>query len=128
MADPTHMREVVDRYLAAHTAGDLDGICTLFAPDAQVWDPVDQPPHVGADAVRSFFEGTHSLADSLVLTLGGPIRCAGPYAAFPMTARSTIGDLVMDVDIIDVFTFGDDGLVVDMKAYWNLADARTVEA
>jgi len=122
------MHSTVDRYLAAHTAGDIDGIVALFVPSASVWDPADQPAHVGEAAVRAFFTGAHDLADSLELVRTGPIRCAGNFAAFPMTAKAVIGELIVGTDIIDVFTFGDDGLIVDMKAFWNLADGRTLGA
>jgi steroid delta-isomerase len=46
----------------------------------------------------------------------------------PLQARSHIGGSVYEVDIIDVFTFGDDGLITDMRAYWTAADIRVVEA
>ena len=45
------------------------------------------------------------------MTLDGPVRCCGEFAAFPMTARAVMGDLVTEIDIIDVFTFDDAGLV-----------------
>ena len=118
------MKSAVESYLSRHSAGDVDGVVALFAENATAWDPVDSDPHVGAEAVRAFFAGTHDMVDSLTLTSTGPIRCAGNFAAFPMTARSVMGDFVLDIDIIDVMTFDDDGLISEMKAYWNMADAR----
>lgn len=119
-----HMKQAVQSYVDRHSAGDIDGIVALFADNATAWDPVDSDPHVGIDAVRSFFEGTHKMADRLTLTITGPVRCAGNFAAFPMTARTEIGDFRLELDIIDVMTFDDDGKIVEMKAYWNMADAR----
>ena len=109
-----------------HSAGDVDGIMALYADNATAWDPVDADPHVGAEAVRAFFAGTHEMVDSLTLTSTGPIRCAGNFAAFPMTALSVMGDFKLEIDIIDVMTFDDDGKIVEMKAYWNMADSRRV--
>ena len=43
-----------------------------------------------------------------------------------MTARAVMGDLVTEIDIIDVFTFDDAGLVTEMRAYWSGSDLRVV--
>ncbi|MEZ5321175.1 MAG: hypothetical protein R2698_03665 [Microthrixaceae bacterium] len=43
-----------------------------------------------------------------------------------MTARSVVGDIVMEVDIIDTFVFDHDGLITEMRAYWSMDDARTL--
>lgn len=118
------MKDAVAAYLDRHSAGDVDGVVALFADDATVWDPVDADPHVGGEAVRAFFTGTHEMVDRLTLTATGPVRCAGAFAAFPMTARSEVGDLTLEIDIIDVMTFDAEGKIVEMKAYWNMADAR----
>ena len=121
------MKATVERYLAAHSAGDVDGVVAVFAPDAVVADPVDQPSHVGRDAVRAFFAGTHEFVESMELRRTGPIRAVGSWAAVPFQAVSTVGGSKVVVDIIDVFTFGEDGLVVDMQAYWSSADIRPYE-
>jgi hypothetical protein len=41
-----------------------------------------------------------------------------------MTARSVIGGSALEIDIIDVMTFDEDGKISEMKAYWNMGDAR----
>ena len=124
---PEHMRSVVDRYTAAHSAGDVDAVAALFAADAVVADPVDQPAHHGRDAVRAFFAGTHEMADSMELSATGPVRAVGNWAAVPLMAVTTIGDMRLRIDIIDVFTFDSDGLISDMKAYGTASDIRPYE-
>jgi steroid delta-isomerase len=119
MTTPDQARATVERYLDRHTAGDIDGILSCFAADAVAEDPVGTPPHVGTDALRAFFEGSHQLCDRLELELTGPIRTPVPWAAFPMRAHSHIGDDVITVDIIDVMRFDDEGRIVEMKAYWS---------
>lgn len=119
-----HMRDVVSRYTTAHTAGDVDAVAALFADDAVLADPVDQPEHVGRDAVRAFFAGTHDMLDAMDLHATGPVRAVGNWAAVPLEAVTTMGDTRLAVDIIDVFTFDDDGLIADMRAYWTAADIR----
>lgn len=124
MTDAAHMKTAVESYVSRHSAGDIDGIVELFAADAKAWDPVDAAPHVGTEAVRAFFSGTHEMVDSLTLSLTGPIRCCGDFAAFPMTVRTVMGDMTLEIDIIDVMTFDDDGRFSEMKAYWSMDDAR----
>ena len=124
MSDAATRKAAVEQYVAAHTAGDIDGIVSIFAPDARVEDPVGSDPHVGTDALRAFFVGTHQLADSFELVLTGPVRVVADHAAFPMQVRTKVGDMSIEIDIIDVFTFDDTDRVVDMKAYWSMEDAR----
>jgi len=119
-----HMKATIATYLDRHSAGDIDGIVALFAPDAVAWDPVDADPHVGADAVRAFFSGTHGMVDSITLTATGPVRCAGEFAAFPMTVRTVMGEMTLEIDIIDVMTFDSAGKISEMRAYWDMDDAR----
>lgn len=116
------IKSAVTAYAAAHTRGDIDGIVALFADDAVIADPVDQPPHVGAEAVRAFFAGTHEMADSLELTITGPIRAVDTFAAVPLRAVTAMGESKFGIDIIDVFTFNEDGKITDMKAYWSGRD------
>jgi len=92
-----------------------------------VADPIHEPAPVGTDSIRAFFTGTHQLADSLDLQLTGPVRAVDRFVAFPMRAVSTIGEMKVAVDIIDVMTFRDDGLIGDMKAYWDPAAITPVD-
>jgi steroid delta-isomerase len=127
MPTSQEMIDTVQRYAAAHTAGDIDAIARIFAEDAVVADPVHQPVHEGREAIRAFFAGTHEISDSLDLQVTGPVRAVDSFAAVPLRAVSTIGGSKVAVDIIDVFTFGDDGLVTDMKAYWDPATITPVD-
>lgn len=126
MPDAATIRATVETYTRCHSAGDIDGIIACFAPGAIAEDPVGSGRHEGIDALRAFFEGTHQMAESLELNLTGPIRVAGNRAAFPMTVTTHIGDMTMELDIIDTMLFDDDGKVLEMFAYWSFDDARTL--
>ena len=117
----------VEAYAAAQTSGDVDAVVALFAPDAVVADPVHEPAHVGREAIHTFFSGTRDMVDSMVLKVTGPIRAVDRYAAVPLRALSDIGGSRVAVDIVDVFTFEDNGLIGDMKAYWDPAGITPVD-
>lgn len=119
VSDPAANSRTVERYLAAHSAGDVDAIVALFTPDAVVADPVNEPEHVGREAVRAFFAGTHEMVDSIELEATGPMRAVDRWVAVPMRAISSIAGSKVAIDIIDVFTFDGDGLIADMRAYWD---------
>lgn len=124
MPSEEHIRSVIESYAAAHSRSDSQAIGQLFAEDAVVTDPVDQPSHVGRDDIVKFFAMTHEIGDGLDLQITGPIRAVGNYGAVPLRAVTTVGDDKFVVDIIDVFTFGDDGLITDMKAYWSSSQVK----
>lgn len=127
MPSTDDMKATVESYAAAHSAGDVDAIAALFAEDAVVADPVDQPAHVGRDAVRAFFAGTHEMADSLELKITGPIRAVDRFAAVPMQAVTSVGGARFAIDIIDLFTFAEDGSIAEMRAFWNAGEIRPLD-
>lgn len=122
--DRDRLVAVVDRYLERMSAGDKEGWLALFADDASVEDPVGTHPHRGRAAIADFWDLVQGLADEVRVVRTGPVRVAGGEAAFPLQARSTIGDTTMVVDIIDLFRFDDEGRIVDLRAYWDPTDLR----
>lgn len=108
--------KAVEKYMATFSAGDVEGICSLYADDATVEDPVGTPVKEGIDAIREFYTGAVTGGTQLGLT--GDVRCAGDSAAFPFEARTERGDISGKVSIIDVFRFNDEGKVIEMRAFW----------
>ena len=45
MISPGELQHVVESYVASLSEGNLDGICSLFAEDATVEDPVGTPAY-----------------------------------------------------------------------------------
>jgi steroid delta-isomerase len=124
MPTTDQMKAAVQAYAAAHTAKDSDAIVALFAPDCVVADPVDRPEMVGREEVRDFFAGTHQMSEGFELKVTGPIRAVDRFAAVPLRAETSMGGNAFAVDIIDLFTFGDDGLITEMRAYWTASDIQ----
>ena len=124
MPDPDHIVRVFEQYTDALTRDDPDAAIALFAADAVVRDPVDGPVLEGATKIREFFAAGKGVLE--YLRLSGPVRIAadGLHAAAPMQARVDFGDGPKLLDTLDVMTFGDDGLVVSMDAYYGPPNLR----
>ena len=116
MPDPKLMEAAVHEYVAAFDAKSPERVAALFAPDANVEDPIGSPVHVGHDAILGFY--TASMQTGAKLKLEGPVRIAGPYAAFAFTVLLNLGGKDMHVDVIDTFKFDDDNKVIEMRAYF----------
>lgn len=116
MPDPVKMEAAVHEYVSAFDAGSPERVAALFAPDANVEDPIGSPAHNGHDAILGFY--TASMQTGAKLKLDGPVRIAGPYAAFAFSVLLNLGGKDMHVDVIDTFKFNDDNKVIEMRAYF----------
>ena len=127
MTDAVTIRATVDRYTSGFGAGDRDAFLANFADDAWIEDPVGTPRLEGKEAIGAFFDQTQGLSDSIELRRTGPVRVAGGEAAFPMQARPVIGGTTFAIDIIDVMTFDEAGIITTMRAFWDPAEMRPAE-
>lgn len=118
MAD---LAEVFRRYAAFVSANDVEGIVSLYAPDASIQIPVGGPVHAGIDRVRAFYRD-NELARKLEIT--GPICLAGREGAVPMCATIARDGELMEVDVIDVAEIDEAGRLVKLRAFFDLAGAR----
>jgi steroid delta-isomerase len=117
MPDPDHVRSVYARYVDLVSAGDANAVAALYAPDATLEDPIGAPLQRGREAIRAFYAKS---AGAVKLALSGPVRVCGREAAAPMLATLGGGDgRRAYIDIIDVMTFGEDGLITSMRAFWS---------
>ena len=59
----------------------------------------------------------------------GPVRTvpAAATAAMPFRSESFFDNRHVTIDIIDVFTFDDEGRITSMKAYFGPANIHSVE-
>lgn len=115
MATPEEKKSAIERYIAFVSAGDVDGVVSLYAEDATLEDPVGSSPVTGHAAIRAFYERATKMGIQLEPT--GPARLAGDEAAFPFRV-TTVGGPKMTIDVIDVFRFDATGKVATMRAYW----------
>ena len=127
MADESVIRETIENYWKAFSAGDRDAWVALFTDNATVEDPVGTPVHRGKDAIGGFFESAHSLADSIELRSLDITAIVGNEAAFAMEIRPNIGGTMFVMEAIDVMTFADDGRITSQRAFWQQEKMRPAD-
>ena len=127
MADESVIRETIENYWKAFTAGDRDAWVALFTDDATVEDPVGTPVHRGKEAIGGFFESAHSLAESIELRSVDITAVCGDQAAFAMEIRPNLGGTVFVMEAIDVMTFADDGRITSQRAFWQQEKMRPAD-
>jgi uncharacterized protein (TIGR02246 family) len=119
------VKEAIERYAAAVSAGDRAGILACFAADAVFVDPYPSPALVGREAIGTFWDN--------VFTMGKPLSFVPEKVAvaadrvafnFTVTLATPDGNRVV-VEGIEVAAIAEDGLIADMTAYWDPTHIRT---
>lgn len=100
-------------YVDAMNAQDAERILSLYHPDAAVFDPVGRPPYEGIASFGPFYRNAMEL--SLHLEIDGEI--VGTYQNTTATAINVTSPLY-EFRMINVMTFDDDGLIIEMRAHW----------
>ena len=107
------LKALVERYLDTVTAGIAADIAALFAEDATVEDPVGGGEvHIGRKAIEGFYKNVEGAELKTELL---SFRAGGHEAAFAFAL--TVGG-AMRIEPIEVMSFGSDGQIVAMRAYW----------
>jgi steroid delta-isomerase len=109
-----HMSAMVQRYVVALNASDLEGIVALYAADATVEDPVGSEPRRGLDAIRAFY--AKALQLPLRVELQGEVRAVANEAAFAFTVSFEHQGRRTTIAPIDHFRFDTAGKIVSMRA------------
>lgn len=117
---PEKIQAVVDAYIAAISAGDVEGVMVLFGDHPTVEDPVGSGVVEGREAVRAFYE--RACAVPMTAFASGPARIAGREVAFPFVLEVADGE--MTIDVIDNFRFDDEGRIAAMRAWWGETNMR----
>ncbi|MEC5214583.1 steroid delta-isomerase [Polaromonas sp. CG_9.5] len=120
MPTPEHMQAVVETYVRALNAADLDAIVALYAEDALVEDPVGSTPKRGLEEIRAFYAG--SLRMKLHVELEGSVRAVANEAAFAFSVSFEVQGRKTTIRPIDVFRFDEAGRIVQMRAFFGPAN------
>ena len=113
------VRAAVDEYVRLVGTGTADEIVALYAEDATVEDPVGSQVRRGHAAIREFYLPLESMEQETRLLVA---RIAGSEAAFHFEIVTRVDGAAYTLSPIDHMVFGEDGLIVTMRAFWGESD------
>jgi len=122
MPTPELVRATVDAYVDAYARNDKAAFLALWAPDGVLEDPVGTPAHQGIEALGAFWDGARELADRIELVPVAVI-VTGDEAAMVFEIHAHIGDGGLLMQAVDVMRVDDDGRLLGVRAYWDMATA-----
>lgn len=115
---PEHMRDTMLSYAELLSAGNVDGIVALFAPNAVLEDPVGSTPVRGLDGLRAFYQsGQEQTGGTLRMRPEGAVRVAGNEAACAMIVDCSMGGERFQVETLDTLVFDDQGRILSLRAH-----------
>jgi steroid Delta-isomerase len=115
------LRARVAEYVDAINSRDPGAIAGQFTPDAVQADPVTNPPNVGRDAIRAFFDAGVAASDDWRFR-AKTVHTCGLHVAIDFEIEVATGGQTMTIDGIEVFAVADDGRFSSAHAYWDDAD------
>ena len=116
--DAQQIRDTLHRYFDYFAEGNVDGIVDLFASDAFIEDPVGTPRVQGHDALRAFYRAGFEHTGGITMKAEGAVRVAGNTGACAALGYCEKANPPFYFETLDVMTFGADGKIVSMLAYW----------
>ena len=125
MPSQAAMKAALQAYVDGLNAGDADAVIALFAPEAEIEDPVGTPPKRGCEIERWFRRAVEMRAR---LELAGPIRGShGGAAAMAFTVTTRFEGQLRATRSIDAVRFDEAGRITRLEGYWGPEDVEVRE-
>ena len=102
---------------------DVDAIASLYAEDAAYRAYAFREPDLGLTGVRRYLRVNFAIEDEIECWFGEPV-VGGHRAAVEWWATWVEGGERLTLAGTTLLRFGDDGLVLDHRDYWNEIDRR----
>ena len=121
------MKAALQAYVDRTNAGDAEGLAALFAEHAVIEDPIGTPAKSKAEFVALMTDG---VALGSRITPVAPIRGShGAEAALVFDVEYTPpGGPRTRIRSLEACTFGEDGLITSLRAYWGPDDIEETGA
>jgi steroid delta-isomerase len=128
----THMRSVLEAYVANIGVNDPDFSARYMATDLTGEDPVGAMNESSGSGGGPIAEVMAGLIDVPFTPhraeLTGPVRFTlGNKAAVPFKLWAQVDGRNISIDIIDVMTFDEDGKICDFRAYWGMDNVTVLD-
>lgn len=118
------MKAVLEAYIEGLNARDADAVLALFAPDAEIEDPVGSRVRRGSE-LDAWFRSAVQVEPHLELE--APIRGShGESAAMAFTVSTQRKNGRFLTRAVDVVHFDDAGRIRRLEGYWGPEDRRRV--
>jgi steroid Delta-isomerase len=125
MATPDQIRAAIDAYVDGYNRADREAVVALFAPDAELIDPVGTPTHKGADGIRSFWDQVRSITEDIKLVPQETVVC-GSEAVMVFVTEARSDGAGMRMTVVDVFEFDVAAKITRLKAYWDMEQGQPI--
>jgi len=123
MPSEEQMRTAMQSYLDALNSADVAGIISLFAEEGTVEDPVGKGVYGAREGLTRLVGG---LPAGATFTLDTPVRAShASGAAMAFTVQLERDGVHTQIRSLDVMQFDENGLIVEMKAYYGPSDITT---
>lgn len=110
-------REIVEEYLRRVASGTAAEILELYGDNPTLEDPVGSEVRSGREAIEEFYRTLEAMDSTTELR---EFRASGDHAAaFAFDVRTRTGDTTVEVSVIEVMEFDDEGRITHMRAYWH---------
>lgn len=122
---PEQVRAVIQKYARAWATNDRALLVSLFAEDAQWFDPVGSPPFVGHAGVGSFWDFAHQDQGRQLTPVVNRIVACGNEGLldFVMQVRAPAINQGLDLQVLDRFVLNERGTIQLAQAYWDEGSA-----
>ena len=120
MPSQASMKAVLEAYIEGLNARDADAVLALFAPDAEIEDPVGSRVRRGSE-LDAWFRSAVQVEPHLELS--APIRGShGASAAMAFTVTTTRKNGRFRTESVDVAYFDEDGRIERFEGHWGPSD------
>jgi limonene-1,2-epoxide hydrolase len=110
--------DVVDRFCASWSAGDLEAILAFFTPDA-VYHNIPMDPVEGVDAIRATIGGFFGMVEKIEFRVRNSTASGNVVMNERVDAFIT-ADKTMELPVMGVFEVTDEGKIAAWRDYFDL--------
>ncbi len=109
---------LVENYVEAYNARDLEKITNLYTEKARIEDPVGTDIVLGSEDIESFWKNAFSY--DMVLKQEGPIFVCGNEAAVALSVRIKSNDGYEDLPIINIITYTEEKMISSVRSFYDM--------
>ncbi len=109
---------LVENYVEAYNARDLEKITNLYTEKAQIEDPVGTDIVLGLEEIESFWKNAFSY--DMVLKQEGPVFVCGNEAAVGLSVRIKSNDGYEDLPIIIIITYTEEKMISSVRSFYDM--------